>query len=361
MALTILGPDEANKLRASWGDIKEDHLKHWHHHHHHHDHHHHGKHGGVCPVLAHAAEYASGFFAGAKLGEYDPKVLYDCLKREKHADELYVHGFKDLWGAIKYHSPQFGVKGLDEMAFMMLDMVKETSTTKDGKKYATCFAVDYNKNNNWTEFKKIFAALTDKRKTFQFNGKSIYFNGKDFNKSAYWLAKTWESQDFKKFGWLLAHEMDVAVNAPQPCPVLLHGSEFASGFLYGAKVGGYDSKLLYKCLEKEEKADMIYHHGFEDLWGSIKAKNPKQGIKGLDEMVYFTYDMLAEKSKTKSGKVYQTCYAVDYDKKANWKNYVGIIKALKDEKKTLQFDGKHFMFNGKNFDKPIYYLAETWK
>lgn len=330
MALTILGPDEAKTLRASWGPVKEHHLKHWHHHHHH-DH----KKGGVCPVLAHAAEYASGFFAGAKLGEYDPKVLYDCLKREKRADEIYMHGFKDLWAALKEHNPQFGVKGLDEMAFMMLDMVKETSTTKDGKKYATCFKVDYNKNNNWTDFKKIFAALEDKRRTFQFNGKHLYFNGKDFSKSAYWLAKTWESQDFKKFGYLLAHEMDVAVSPPQPCPVLEHGSEFASGFLYGAKVGGYDSKLLYKCLEREKKADEIYMHGFQDIWGSIKGKNAKQAIKGLDEMVYFTYDMLAEKSKTKSGKTYQTCAAVDYNKKNNWKEYGNIVKALKNKKTTL--------------------------
>ena len=37
-----------------------------------------------------------------------------------------------------------------------------------------------------------------------------------------------------------------------------NGADFASGFFFGAKVGGFDENELYKCLQKETDADEIF-------------------------------------------------------------------------------------------------------
>ena len=36
------------------------------------------------------------------------------------------------------------------------------------------------------------------------------------------------------------------------------GAEFAAGFLFGARVGGFDDKMLYECLENEASAPEIF-------------------------------------------------------------------------------------------------------
>jgi len=43
------------------------------------------------------------------------------------------------------------------------------------------------------------------------------------------------------------------------------GAEFAAGFLFGANVGGFDEKMLYECLQQEDKATGIFYNADLEL------------------------------------------------------------------------------------------------
>lgn len=43
------------------------------------------------------------------------------------------------------------------------------------------------------------------------------------------------------------------------------GAEFASGFLFGANIGGFDEKMLFDCLSNEEKAQGIFYNADLEL------------------------------------------------------------------------------------------------
>lgn len=52
------------------------------------------------------------------------------------------------------------------------------------------------------------------------------------------------------------------------------GSELASGFIYGAGVGGFDEREILECLKKEPTADKIFLGADKDLRTAITNQDP---------------------------------------------------------------------------------------
>lgn len=74
------------------------------------------------------------------------------------------------------------------------------------------------------------------------------------------------------------------------------GADFAAGFLFGTNIGGFDEKMLYECLVKEEKAQGIFYNADLELKKALQQGDPSAAIKGFDDMVRFIYDMATEKT-----------------------------------------------------------------
>jgi len=72
------------------------------------------------------------------------------------------------------------------------------------------------------------------------------------------------------------------------------GAEFASGFLFGANIGGFDEKMLYDCLQLEPRAQGIFYNADLKLKDALKTGSPDAAIEGFDDMVRFIYDMATE-------------------------------------------------------------------
>ena len=79
-------------------------------------------------------------------------------------------------------------------------------------------------------------------------------------------------------------------------------AEFASGFFFGIKVGGFDENDLYDCLQNETEAYDTF---------TVADNMMKQGMKGanidgdlvvgsLQFMSYFSYEMATEQNENKS-------------------------------------------------------------
>ena len=65
------------------------------------------------------------------------------------------------------------------------------------------------------------------------------------------------------------------------------GAEFASGFLYGARVGGFAVHDLYECLEKEPMADQTFYTADIEMKRAFETKNGAMGIKATFDMMKF--------------------------------------------------------------------------
>jgi len=72
------------------------------------------------------------------------------------------------------------------------------------------------------------------------------------------------------------------------------GAEFAAGFLYGSRVGGFDEKKLYECLDREAKADELFFNADIELKNAIYKKDAALAVKGLTDMIGFVTDMALE-------------------------------------------------------------------
>lgn len=74
----------------------------------------------------------------------------------------------------------------------------------------------------------------------------------------------------------------------------MEASAFAVGFFKGAKVGEFEGKDIYHCLEKEKGADKIFAEVEKEWKYAMEKKDINLGIKGLDESVKFIVDMALE-------------------------------------------------------------------
>lgn len=120
------------------------------------------------------------------------------------------------------------------------------------------------------------------------------------------------------------------------------GAEFAAGFLFGANIGGFDEKMLYECLQKEEKAQGIFYNADLELKKALQQGDPTAAINGFDDMVRFIYDMATE--RTGAG---PTCPELTADQQ-KLKDGLRIIQELQNPLTTMKMggdDGMSLMFN----------------
>jgi tetratricopeptide (TPR) repeat protein len=71
------------------------------------------------------AEFASGFFAGAKVDHFDSIDLYNCLHREPNAVELFYKADETMKYGLQKHEPEEVVKALDELIKFLYTMVAD--------------------------------------------------------------------------------------------------------------------------------------------------------------------------------------------------------------------------------------------
>lgn len=130
------------------------------------------------------------------------------------------------------------------------------------------------------------------------------------------------------------------------------GAFFASGFLAGAEIGEFDVKDMYHCLEHEEKARHIFYEADMEIKKSFHEKNAEYGIKGLDTMVYYIFDMATETWEDKRGHKHPKCPVLDCPKLAHWDTYKTIVHELKNKETTLRFSHHHHLkFNNDVIDE----------
>lgn len=72
------------------------------------------------------------------------------------------------------------------------------------------------------------------------------------------------------------------------------GAEFAVGFLYGAKSGGFDDVELFKCLQKEVDADALFTVSDARLKKALNDNDTTLGIQALTDLIGFVAEMAVE-------------------------------------------------------------------
>ena len=116
-------------------------------------------------------------------------------------------------------------------------------------------------------------------KDVQFTGDQLLIHGIDIRDQLADSVEAWNDQDFEKVGYELGlasmllirngqkidQGIDVNKEDPKKAFFTKMGAEFAAGFLFGANVGGFDEKMLYECLQQEDKATGIFYNADLEL------------------------------------------------------------------------------------------------
>jgi len=77
---------------------------------------------------------------------------------------------------------------------------------------------------------------------------------------------------------------------------MVSGSEFASGFLYGVKMGGFNHVKLFECLKNEPGADEIFWNSEIELRKGLKENNLNEIAKAFVKTIEFIMAMALEKN-----------------------------------------------------------------
>lgn len=66
---------------------------------------------------------------GAGVGEFNITELFDCLKLEDNADQLFLHANRDIGRMFETHDANEGVKGLDEL----IEFITVMASDREGR------------------------------------------------------------------------------------------------------------------------------------------------------------------------------------------------------------------------------------
>lgn len=112
------------------------------------------------------------------------------------------------------------------------------------------------------------------------------------------------------------------------------GAEFAGGFLYGAKVGTFDEKMLYECMLNEPRASGIFYNADVELKKGIYENSNGLSIKGLNDMVKFIVDLALEKDPRTH---HHTCKNLTDNPKAKWNDMRTIVNEMRHKDTGLRY------------------------
>lgn len=72
------------------------------------------------------------------------------------------------------------------------------------------------------------------------------------------------------------------------------GADFATGFLFGSNLGGFDEDMIYECVKYEERSEMIFANADTELKKGLHKGDKITFLSGIDDMVRYVYDLMTE-------------------------------------------------------------------
>jgi predicted house-cleaning noncanonical NTP pyrophosphatase (MazG superfamily) len=295
--------------------------------------------------------FTTGFLRGSKVGDIYADDFVKCLEREDTADHIFNHGNEEIEKFLRTKDADVAADALNTMIYFIIDLAKEKNQRIG---HPICEVFDQKKLN----YKEIDFAIGElmnpETGLNNFMGK-LYFNRQNIDKEAVEMLKAWELKDYEKFGFLLGETL---VKHEGEDPKLIEerfGSEFAVGFLKGARVGDVQITELFKCLEFEPKADEIFRQANMDIGKMFKNRDKNEGVKGLDDLIRFVIDMAMEKAPSGQHK----CEAFG-DMDLKYDDLKKVLELLKAPESTMKMEGGHFTFNGANLDREADWMVHEY-
>lgn len=140
------------------------------------------------------AEFAQGFLAGARVGNFDVLDLYQCLEGKTPSKHFFQEATMELRRGISHEEGKDGIKGLDTLVKFVVDMAKERSKTGQA-----CPVISA-KPEAWRPVVGMVKALMNEDTTLLSREGHLYFNGRDITKEGRWMSEAFDQSDFKKLG-----------------------------------------------------------------------------------------------------------------------------------------------------------------
>lgn len=124
------------------------------------------------------AEYAVGFLYGAQVGGFDDNDLYQCLRNEPDADDLFLDSDGKLKKAMNDNNSDLAVEALTEMIAFVIDMALEQDD--DGNlKCPVFYSVQ---EDDLTDIRQMIEILNDPDFTLQYLEEGIWlYNNADIS------------------------------------------------------------------------------------------------------------------------------------------------------------------------------------
>jgi len=295
--------------------------------------------------------FTTGFLKGAKVGEIRSDDFVHCLMREEEARLIFDNGNEEIEKFLRTKDADVAADALNTMIYFIINLAKE----KDQRYGHPICEVFDQKRLNYKEIDIAIGELMNPETGLtNFHGK-LYFNRQNIDAEAIEMLKAWELKDFEKFGYILGETM---VKHEGEDPKLIaerFGSEFAVGFLKGARVGDVQIEELFRCLEYETEADRIFLEANRDIGKMFEHRDKNEGVKGLDELIRFVIDMAMEKTAEGQHK----CEAFG-DMDLKYDDLKEVLELLKNPETTMKMEGGHFTFNHQNLDREADWMVHEY-
>lgn len=297
------------------------------------------------------SRFTAGFLEGAKVGKIDHEEFERCLEREDEADHIFNRGVMDIDKFLHTKDLDVAVEGLNEMIYFIIDLAKE----KDQRYGHPICEVFEQKNLDYKLIDIALKELMDPDTGLMNRHGRLEFNRQDISKEGIEMIKTFEAKDYAGFGYVLGETL-IKHEAEDPALVAARfGSEFAVGFLKGARVGEVQIQELFYCLEREPTAEKIFFEANADIKKMFENRDKDEGVKGLDEMLRFIIDMAMEKNDEGS----HTCEAFgNMDMK--YEDLKAILDLQKNPETTMKMMDGHFTFNGHDLDHEADWMVREY-
>lgn len=134
------------------------------------------------------------------------------------------------------------------------------------------------------------------------------------------------------------------------------GSEFAVGFLKGAKVGELNIQDLFKCLDVETDADYLFMKANAEIGEMFENRDGVAGAMGLNELIDFIVTMATD-TDPRFGK--RECPAY-HDAGLSYTDLKKIIELQKSQETMMKLSHGHFTFNHQDLDHEAEWMFKMY-
>ena len=287
----------------------------------------------------------------------------------------------DIGEMFKTRDKDAGVKGLDEMVRMVVDMAMEKDADTGIHKCEAFGDMDL----KYDDLKAVLELLKNKDTTMQMMDGHFTFNNQNLDHEADWMVREFAETNFVGFGFALGdtlakndgrhhhgpHEVakvtkDVKVAKVVDTPTKLmddkeaikFGSEFTAGFLFGSGASDhFKAEDFVVCLERESRAVGIFEKAAGEIHHFFEDKDPEAGVAGLKDMVKFVVDLATERDQQYG---HPKCEVFEEP----GTSYEKLDKALGefyDPDTTLMYQDHKLYFNRQDIDNEAAMIVEKLK